>query len=223
MACLCIMAVILYDSDDSEWDGPYAIASAAYVEDYNFDVPEGMDLMVHARRRGPYSSDIREDQQTGLTQVCQTSLCNELDTVDVDSLTVAFTEDVQDTDDFYQRIVSSDEDDFGDPDDGSIADYDGHPGLTPVCQVLFCDPRDMLDTVDVDSMTGGFAEKLPDTDDIYPELVSSDEEDFSEPDDGSVEDFERNTWADWCGSAFETAFGAFPPEADDTRPAGYVQ
>ena len=63
--------------------------------------------------------------------------------------------------------------------------------------------------VDVDSVTGGFAEKLPGTDDIYQEMVSSDEEDFSEPDDGSVEDFEKNTWADWCGSAFETAFVTF--------------
>ena len=135
--------------------------------------------------------------------------------MDVASLTEAFAEDVQDTDNFYQRIVSSDEEDFGDPDNGSIADYDGHP----VCQTLFCDPRDMLDTVKVDSVTGGFAEKLPDTDNINHELVSSDDQDFSEPDDGSVEDFERNTWADWCGSAFETAFGAFPQEAANTRPA----
>ena len=87
--------------------------------------------------------------------------------MDVDSLTEAFAEDVQDTDEFYQRIVSSDEEDFGDPDDGSIADNDEHPGLTPVCQTLFCDPRDVLDTVDVDSVTGGFAEKLLGTDDIY--------------------------------------------------------
>ena len=76
--------------------------------------------------------------------------------MDVDSLTEAFAEDVQDTDDFYQRIVSSDEEDFGDPGDGSIADYDRHPGLTPVCQTLFCDSRDMLDTVTVDSVMGGF-------------------------------------------------------------------
>ena len=118
----------LYDSEDSDWDDPYAIASAAYVEDYNFDVAEGMDLMVHDRRRGPYGSDIRQDRQTGLIHVCQTLLCDtrdELDTMDVDSLTEAFTEDVQDTDDFYQRIVSSDEEDFGDPDDGSIADNEG--------------------------------------------------------------------------------------------------
>ena len=197
----------LYDSEDSDWDDPYEIAGAAYVEDYNFDVPEGMDLMIHELHRGPYSSDIREDQQTGLTHVCQTSLCDtrdELDTVDVESLTEAFAEDVQDTDDFYQR----DEEDFGDPDDGSSADNDGHPGLTPVCQTLFCDPRDVLDTVDVDSVMEGFAEKLPGSGDFYQEMVSSDEEDFSESDDGSVENFENNTWTDWCGSAFETAFGA---------------
>ena len=27
-----------------------------------------------------------------------------------------------------------------------------------------------------------------------------------------------NTWVDWCSSALGTAFGAFPPEAADTRP-----
>ena len=41
----------LYDSEDSEWDDLYAIARAAYVEDYNFDIPEGMDLMVHRHSR----------------------------------------------------------------------------------------------------------------------------------------------------------------------------
>ena len=142
--------------EDSDWDDPYAIASAAYVDDYNFDFPEGMDLMVHDRRRDPYSSDIRQDRRMGLTHLCQTLSCDtrdEWDTMDVDSLTEAFTEDVQDTDDFYQRIVSSDEEDFGDPDDGSVADL------------------------------------------------------------------EMDTWTDACSSAFGTAFGAFPPEAADTRPA----
>ena len=179
----------LYYSEDSDWDDPYAIASAAYVEDYNLDVPEGMDLMFHDRRRGPYGSDIRQDRQTGLTHVCQTLLCDtrdELDTMDIDSLTEAFTEDVQDTD---QIIASSDEEDFGDPDDGSIADNEGLLGLTPVCQTVWCDSRDGLDTRDVDPVMGGFAEKLPGSVDIYQELVSSDDEDFSEPDDGSVGDF----------------------------------
>ena len=154
----------LCDLEESDWDDPYE--SAAYVEDYNFDVPEGMDLMVHERCRGPYGSDIREDRQTGLTHVCQTSLCDtwdEWDTVGVDSLTEAFAEDVQDTDDFYQRIVSSDEEDFGDPDDGSSTDNDRHPGMTPVDQTLL---RDVLDTVDIDPVTRGFAAKLPDPDEF---------------------------------------------------------
>ena len=67
-----------------------------------------------------------------------------------------------------------------------------------MCQTVWCDSRDGLDTRDVDSVKGGFTEKLPGTADIYQELVSSDDEDFSEPDDGSVEDLEMNTWADWC-------------------------
>ena len=41
----------LYDSENSDWDDPYALASAAYVEDHNFDVPEGIDLMVHRHNR----------------------------------------------------------------------------------------------------------------------------------------------------------------------------
>ena len=49
----------LCDSDESDWDDSYDIASAEYVEQYNFDVPEGMELMVHERRRGPYGSDMR--------------------------------------------------------------------------------------------------------------------------------------------------------------------
>ena len=84
----------LYDSEDLDWYDPYAIASAAYVEDYNFDVPEGMDLMVHRQHQDPYNSDIRQDRQTGMTPVCQTLSCDtrdEWDTLDDDSLTDAFT------------------------------------------------------------------------------------------------------------------------------------
>ena len=113
----------LCDSDVLDWDDPYDIASAEYMKQYNFDVPEGMELMVHVRRRGPYGSDIRENEETGLTHVCQTSLgCtrDELGTVDDDSLTEAFTEEVPATDDFHQGMISSDEGDFSDPGDGSF-------------------------------------------------------------------------------------------------------
>ena len=40
----------MYDSEDAE-DDPLERAHAAYVEDYNFDVPEGMELMAYNRRR----------------------------------------------------------------------------------------------------------------------------------------------------------------------------
>ena len=36
----------MYDSEDSE-DDPLERARVAYVEDYNFDVPEGMELMAY--------------------------------------------------------------------------------------------------------------------------------------------------------------------------------
>ena len=52
----------LCDSDESDWDDPYDIVSAEYVEQYNFDVPEGMDLMVFERCGGPYGSEMLEDR-----------------------------------------------------------------------------------------------------------------------------------------------------------------
>ena len=39
----------MYDLEDSE-DDPLERARTAYVEDYNFDVPEGMELMAYNRR-----------------------------------------------------------------------------------------------------------------------------------------------------------------------------
>ena len=116
-----------YDLEDSDWDDPYAIASAAYVEDYNFDVQEGMDLMVHRHRRDPDSSDVRQNWQTNVTPVCQTMSCvtrDEWDMFDDDSLTDAFSADGPNMDKFYQRVVSSDEEDFVDSDDGSVTDLE---------------------------------------------------------------------------------------------------
>ena len=50
------MAGDMYDSEDLEEYDPLEMARAAYVEDYNFDVPEGMDLMTYTRRR-PYGGE----------------------------------------------------------------------------------------------------------------------------------------------------------------------
>ena len=63
------------------------------MEQYNFDVPEGMDLMVFERCGGPYGSEILEDEGTGLAHVCQTTLGDpqgEVDTVDIDPLADVF-------------------------------------------------------------------------------------------------------------------------------------
>ena len=136
----------LYDSEDSDWDYPYALASAAYVEDYNFDVPEGMDLMVHRHIWFPESSDVRQDCQMDVSPVYQTvsfatkdewnasendSLTmtadevDEWNTSDSDSLNMTADENDPDMNDFYQRVVSSDDENYGDSDNGSAADCDG--------------------------------------------------------------------------------------------------
>ena len=62
----------MYDSEDSDWDDLYALTRAAYVEDYDFDVLEGMDLMVYRHSRDPDSLDFQQDCQTDVAPVCQT-------------------------------------------------------------------------------------------------------------------------------------------------------
>ena len=41
----------LYDSDDSDWENPRDLAYAEYVDQYNFDVPEGFELKVFDRSK----------------------------------------------------------------------------------------------------------------------------------------------------------------------------
>ena len=76
----------LCDSEESDWDDPYDIAGREYVNQYNFDLPEGMDLMVFEPVGDPYISVLRDDVGTGLAHVCQTALYGPqgvLDKVDV--------------------------------------------------------------------------------------------------------------------------------------------
>ena len=187
----------LYDLEDSDWDDPYALASAAYVEDYNFDIPEGMDLMVHRHSRDPDSSDVQQDCQTDVAPVCQTVSYvtrDEWDMFDDDSLAEAADADGPNMDKFYHRVVSSDDEDFVDSDDGSVTDLD----------------RDMSEEEDfVDSDDGSIADLDKDM---------SGEEDCCDSDVGSVADHQWDTWADACTLAFQGAVGAFPPEAAEIRP-----
>ena len=100
----------LYTSEDSDWDDPYALASTAYVEDYYFDVPEGMDLMIHRHSRDPDSLDVRQDCHIDVAPVYQTASFATRDaweTSDNDSLTAVADADDPNMDDFYQRLVST--------------------------------------------------------------------------------------------------------------------
>ena len=72
--------------------------------------------------------------------------------------------------------------------------------------------------MDVDPLAEVFAEKLPVTNGFYNVTVSSDEGDISDSDDGAIEDRERNTWVDWCDSAFRIGSGTFPSDTDDPQP-----
>ena len=60
----------MYDSDDD----PLKMACAAYVEDYNFDVPEGMELMTYTRR-SPDGGETRGVNAVDMVPMCRTVSC----------------------------------------------------------------------------------------------------------------------------------------------------
>ena len=136
----------LCDSDESDWDDPYHIASQEYVDQYNFDVPEGMDLMVFERGRGPSGSEMLEDEGTGLALVCQTTFSDpqgKADAVDIDPLVNVFNGTLSGTVAVgsptirsggglydYETILVEDED-IRNLDEGSIEDFLG--GLVRFC------------------------------------------------------------------------------------------
>ena len=61
---------------------------------------------------------------------------DEWDTSDNDSLTAAADADDPNMDHFYQRVVSSDDEDFFDSDDGSFTDLDSDMSEGEYCVVL---------------------------------------------------------------------------------------
>ena len=60
----------MYDLEDAE-DDPVERAHVAYVEDYNFDVPEGMELMAYNRRR-PDGGEARNVDTVEMVPMCRT-------------------------------------------------------------------------------------------------------------------------------------------------------
>ena len=61
----------MYDSEDSEEYDPLDMARVAYMEDYNFDVPERMELMTYTRRH----PDGGEARIVNTVDMCQTVSC----------------------------------------------------------------------------------------------------------------------------------------------------
>ena len=61
----------LCTSDESDWEDPYDIACAKYVEQYNCDALEGMELMVFERLKGPDDSVMMVSERNGTTPVPQ--------------------------------------------------------------------------------------------------------------------------------------------------------
>ena len=183
----------LYGLEDSEWDDPYALASAAYVEDYNFDVPEVMDLMVHSQSRLRDGSEVQQDDHTDMVPVCRMVSCvtwNGWDVFDEDSLTESTVVDSPNMDDYYHQVVSSDEEeDCIVSDIGSSMDF-----------IWDMSGEEEL----IDSDEGSMADL--DSDRLDVELCC-------DLDAGSVADLEWNTWDDACALVLQGEGGAFPPEA----------
>ena len=104
-----------------------------------------MDLMVHRHSWFPESLDVRQDCQMDVAPVYQTvsfATKDEWNTSDNDSLTMTvdevdewntsdsdsltMTADENDPDDFYQRVVLSDDENYWDSDNSSVnTDFDG--------------------------------------------------------------------------------------------------
>ena len=59
------------DSEELEEYNPLEIAHAAYAEDYNFDVLEGMELMTYTRR--PDGSETRGVDTVDMVSMCRTA------------------------------------------------------------------------------------------------------------------------------------------------------
>ena len=61
----------LYDSDESDWEDPCGLAYAEYVDQYNFDAPEGFELKVFERLKAVDVPVVMVDEVTGLVHVRQ--------------------------------------------------------------------------------------------------------------------------------------------------------
>ena len=168
------------------------------MEDYNFDVPEGMDLMVHHRSRSSDDSGTWRDDTVDMVPVCQMVSCVARigpDAFSDTSGTETTAVNSQDMNDFYQWAGSSDEEDFIVSDVGSIADIS-----------LNMSEEEELINADVESVVDF------DSDNSVMDFCCDSNK-------VSVAELEWNTWDEACALDFQDASGAFPPDPAGVRPA----
>ena len=190
----------MYDSEDTEEYDPFEMARAAYV-DYNFDVPEGMELMTYNRGL-PDGGDARGVNEADMVPMCWTVSCvarcepdESSDTSRTDTTELEET-DIEDCDLWTDLWEDKDCPVFI---AGSIVDNS-----------LCISSQEMSSYVDVASM-GDF-----------------DDEDFIDAtgfdsDMGSGAEFGWNTWNDACTWESWNASGDFPPDSTIALPAVLVK
>ena len=168
-------------------------ARAAYVEDYNFDVPEGMELMAYNQRR-PDGGEGRSVNTVDMVPMCRTVSCVTRIAQDESSETSGTDNAVisgPDIEDFCQGPELS-EDCLG-SDVGSSVDNS-----------LCISEQDDLSYADIASVVDFDSE---DSDVDF--CVNSDE--------GSVAELEWNTWDEACALEFQNASGICPPDSAVVR------
>ena len=186
----------MYDSEDSE-DDPLERARAAYVEDYNFDVPEDMELMTYNQSR-PDGGEARSVDTVDMVPMCRNVSCvtriardESNDTSGTDTAVI----NGSDIEDFCQGPELSDEEDCFGSDVGSSA-------VSNSC----ISEQDDLSYVDIASVVDFDSE-------------DSDEDFCFNSDEGSVAELEWNTWDEACALDFQIASGIVPPDSAVVRQA----
>ena len=184
----------MYDLEDSEEDDPLEMALAAYVEDYNFDVIEGMELMVYNRCR-PDGGEARIGDTVDMFPMCQTVSCvtqigpdESSDTSGTDTAVI----NGSDIEDFCQWPELSDQDCF-------VSDV-----RSSVDSSLCISEQDDLGYADVASVVDFDSENL-DVDFCF----NSDE--------GSVAELKWNTWDEACTLEFQNVSVIFSPDSAVVR------
>ena len=170
------------------------------MEDYNFDIPEGMDFMVHHRSRSSDDWENRMDDTVDMVPMCQTVSCVTRIGPDEFSDTSGMETPVvngPDMDDLSQGPESSDEEDCFVSDVGSSIDI----------SLNMSEQEEPIYT-DVESVVNF------DSDDSVMDFCTC-----IDSNDGSVAELEWNTWDEACVLDFQNASGVFLPVTAVVCPA----